>query len=182
MNITDKYVLFWGSIFSNFANTPYTSHDGIKFFCSEQEFMYRKAMLFEDEEIAEKILKSRDPKQVKKLGRLVKNFNNEVWDKVRYDVMYTACRSKFTKNKEANKALLSYPGKTFVEASPFDTIWGIGLGEYDYRATNPSLWLGQNLLGKVLTQLRDELIEREFVITDVSNLDGKRKYPVNSES
>lgn len=78
MNITDKYVLFWGSIFSNFANTPYTSHDGISFSCTEQEFMYRKAMLFEDEEVADKILKSSDPKQIKKLGRLVKNYNDQV--------------------------------------------------------------------------------------------------------
>lgn len=157
MNVTNKYVLFWGSIFSNFANTPYTSHDGIAFFCTEQEFMYRKAMLFEDEETAAKILKSNDPKQVKKLGRLVKNYDDAVWSAVRFDVMYTACRSKFTNNKQAKKELLSYPGKTFVEASPFDTIWGIGVGEYDYRATNPNLWKGQNLLGKVLTQLRDEL-------------------------
>jgi len=157
MNVTNKYVLFWGSIFSNFANTPYISHDGINFFCTEQEFMYRKAMLFEDEEIADKILKSRDPKQIKKLGRRVKNYNDVIWDAVRYDAMYTACRSKFTQNEEAKKALLSYPGKTFVEASPFDTIWGIGLGECDYRANNPAFWKGTNLLGQILTRLRDEI-------------------------
>lgn len=161
MNITDKYVLFWGSIFSNFANTPYTSHDGISFSCTEQEFMYRKAMLFEDEEVADKILKSSDPKQIKKLGRLVKNYNDQVWDAVRYEAMYSACRSKFTKNKEAKKALLSYPGKTFVEASPFDTIWGIGLSECDYRALDPAQWRGKNLLGQILTRLSRRITNEE---------------------
>lgn len=157
MNVTDKYVLFWGSIFSNFANTPYTSHDGIDFFCTEQEFMYRKAMLFEDDEIAKQILESKDPKEVKRLGRQVKNYDDRVWDAVRYDAMYAACRSKFTQNEAAKKALLSYPGKTFVEASPFDKIWGIGLSECDYRATSPALWRGKNLLGQIITRLRDEI-------------------------
>lgn len=122
MNVTDKYVLFWGTIFSNFANTPYTSWDGIKFCCTEQEFMYRKAVLFKDEETTKLILKTKDPKKIKKLGRLVKNYNDAVWSDIRYDVMYIACRSKFTQNQEAKKALLSYPTKTFVEASPYDRI------------------------------------------------------------
>lgn len=156
MNVTDKYVLFWGTVFSNFANTPYTSPDGKRFFCTEQEFMYRKACLFDDYEIAEEILKASTPQSCKALGRKVKNFDNAVWDRVRYDVMYNACKAKFTQNKEAHKQLMSYSGKTFVEASPYDTIWGIGLGEYDHRAYNESTWRGQNLLGKVLTQIRDE--------------------------
>lgn len=160
MTITDKYVLFWGTIFSNFANTPYVSFDGINFCCSEQEFMYRKAKLFEDENIAEQILKSKDPKHIKKLGRKVKNYNDQIWNDIRYDVMYNACRSKFLQNKDAQKELLSYPGKEFVEASPYDTIWGIGIGEYDYRASDSNLWKGQNLLGKILTRIRNEINEQ----------------------
>lgn len=156
MNVTDKYVLFWGTIFSNFAYTPYQSPDGKEFFCTEQEFMYRKAYLFDDYEIAEQILKTHSPKQCKALGRKVKNFNNEVWGKVRYEVMYNACKAKFTQNKDAHEALMCFPGKTFVEASPYDKIWGIGVGEYDDRAYNEETWQGQNLLGKVLTQIRDE--------------------------
>lgn len=160
MNVTDKYVLFWGTVFSNFANTPYTAFDGKRFTCSEQEFMYRKACLFDDYEIAEQILDTSSPSKIKKLGRAVRNFDNAVWDKVRRDVMYNACKAKFTTNKQAYKELMSYPGKTFVEASPYDTIWGIGLGEYDARALDESTWRGQNLLGKVLTQIRDEFEKR----------------------
>lgn len=158
MTVTDKYVLFWGTIFSNFAHTPYISFDGIKFSCTEQEFMYRKAKLFNDEEIANKILKTSDPKVIKFLGRKVKNFDNVIWDNIRYDVMYSACYSKFTQNEKAKKELLSYPNKEFVEASPFDRIWGIGLGEYDYRANDSNQWKGKNLLGKIITQIRDEIM------------------------
>lgn len=161
MNVTDKYVLFWGTVFSNFAITPYKSQDGKEFFCTEQEFMYRKACLFDDYEIAEQIRRASTPKECKVLGRKVKNFDNQVWDKVRYEVMYHACKSKFTQDKDAHKALMSYPGKTFVEASPYDTIWGIGLAEYNPKAFNEETWEGQNLLGKVLTQIRDEFEENE---------------------
>lgn len=156
MNITDDFVLFWGTVFSNFATTPYVSPDGKKFFCTEQEFMYRKACLFDDYEIAERILKASTPKECKALGRKVRNFDNTIWDEVRYDVMYNACKSKFTQDKTAHDALMSYPGKEFVEASPYDRIWGIGLGEYDPKALDKKTWRGRNLLGKVLTQIRDE--------------------------
>ena len=158
MNVTDKYVLFWGTIFSNFAYTPYTSPDGKEFFCAEQEFAYRKACLFNDEKTAEMILGATSPKQCKILGRKVINFDEEVWHKVRYDVMYNACKSKFTQNEFAHKELMSYPGKTFVAADPYDEdgIWGIGLAENNPKAFNEETWEGQNLLGKVLTQIRDE--------------------------
>lgn len=46
-----------------------------------------------------------------------------------------------------------------MEASPYDTIWGIGLSEVDPRRMYPEEWLGTNWLGEVLTKLRDDLME-----------------------
>jgi hypothetical protein len=47
-----------------------------------------------------------------------------------------------------------------VEASPTDRIWGIGLLATSPLAQDPATWRGQNLLGTILTRLRDELDSR----------------------
>jgi ribA/ribD-fused uncharacterized protein len=51
--------------------------------------------------------------------------------------------------------LLENKGKTFVEASPYDKIWGIGY-DVENAIENLNDW-GQNLLGKILTELSNEI-------------------------
>lgn len=48
--------------------------------------------------------------------------------------------------------------KTLVKASPLDTLLGIGLNKEDILAWNEMTWRGKNLLGDILTKLRDKLI------------------------
>ena len=52
--------------------------------------------------------------------------------------------------------LLETNDKIIAEASPNDSIWGIGLSKYDKDATNPKNWKGKNLLGFILMDIRDE--------------------------
>ena len=119
--------------------------------------MTQKACLLEDEEIAKEIMNTSDPKLMKALGRRVRNFDSEVWDKVKYSIVLNGNYYKFTQNKAMMNFLLSTGDKILVEASPLDTIWGIGLGKDNEKAQNISTWRGKNLLGFALMEVREEI-------------------------
>lgn len=133
----------------------------LTFSCAEQYMMHGKAILFDDREIAAEIMAADHPKKQKALGRKVRNFDDKVWKQNREAIVLAGSRLKYTQNPALLEALLATRGTTLVEASPYDRIWGIGLGAKDPRAQNEATWKGQNLLGKILTKLRDELIAEE---------------------
>ncbi|XP_078575275.1 uncharacterized protein LOC144861327 [Branchiostoma floridae x Branchiostoma japonicum] len=132
--------------------------DDVTFNCAEQYMMYQKAVVFEDHEIGQQILECDVPPQIKALGRQVRNYNDDVWNAYCQRVVKEGNRAKFTQNPHLRKALLATQGTTLVEASPRDRKWGIGLSEKNLKAHNRKTWRGQNLLGAILTELRDELI------------------------
>lgn len=167
MRTTDTHVFFWGGEFSNWYDCQF-KYKGLTFYNSEQAFMWEKAMYFEDKEIAEKILNTPDPKENKKLGRKVKNFNPELWMVVSYPIMvavnmakyYQGQKSnetKYFKSRRAKTALLDTGDKILVEASPYDKIWGIGLGSDNDDCLDEAKWQGMNLLGKALMEVRKSL-------------------------
>ena len=119
--------------------------------------MYHKAVLFLDREVALKILEVSNPKEQKKLGRIVKNFHESTWNYYRSAIVYWGNKKKFTQNPSLHAELMSTVGTTLVEASPYDKIWGVGLSSKDVRIKNRNNWQGQNLLGEILTALRTRL-------------------------
>lgn len=166
MKVTDKHVFFWGQYLSNWHEAPFTvEYEGKKyrFHNTEQYFMFVKAKTFGDDEIAKEIIvKGKNPAIAKALGRKVKNYDDKVWNEKRYQVMLEANMEKYTQNEILKNSLLNkkYDGKHFVEASPYDTIWGIGVGEKEAK-DDESNWRGTNLLGKVLDEVRNKLISHQ---------------------
>ena len=162
---SDKYVFFWrtNSPFSNWHASPFTTTihrsngpDLFTFCCAEQWMMYQKAKLFNDNVMAERILGETDPRKIKLMGLDVMGFVQSDWDDNKERLVYAGLKLKFEQNKGCMEALMATGDKTLVEASPYDKIWGIGLGEDDPRVLDEKTWCGQNLLGKALTMLRDE--------------------------
>jgi ribA/ribD-fused uncharacterized protein len=131
---------------------------GNAFGCAEQFMMHGKAVLFGDAASAAKILAADHPREHKALGRKVANFDDVVWKREREAIVRAGSMAKFTQNPELRALLLATGGTTLVEASPFDRIWGIGLAATSPYANDPTKWRGQNLLGKILTSVRDELL------------------------
>lgn len=177
MRVTDTHVYFWGSCFSNFYETDvfvrmpqmkivddYSYFDmndlrRHKFPTSEHVYMAFKAIAFGDTEAFDNLLDVKHPAEAKKIGRKVKGFNQKVWDQIKYDRMYKTVWEKFSQNQTIKTLLLDTEPRTLVEGSPTDKIWGVGLRWDDDLILDEKNWKGQNLLGKVLMDVRDAFSE-----------------------
>ena len=123
--------------------------------------MAEKARLFGDREMLQKIMEAVHPKEMKAYGRAVRGFDEEVWNRACREIVRRGNLAKFSQNPELWEFLKGTRKRILVEASPRDRIWGIGMGRTNPDAQCPLKWKGTNLLGFVLTQVRDELLERE---------------------
>ena len=182
---TDTHVYFYQNTpLSNWwVSEPAIPYDNHTFTSTESLFMYLKAKVFRDDVMAERIANAHYD-DAKKLGRLIQNFSDEVWERERENAMYIAIKAKLAVDEVFRDTLLSeeYKGKTFVEASPTDKVWGIRRSISD--AYQGKEWRGLNLLGKLLTELRDEtlgLIEpKKREITPINPDEIKVKEPVKA--
>ena len=116
--------------------------------------MAGKASLFDDEEMLQEILVAPNPKS---LGRKVRNFDKDVWDSNCIEIVKQGNIAKFKQNLAHHDLLKSTAGTILVEAAPRDRIWGIGMGSANKKAQDPLQWRGRNLLGFVLTEVRDSI-------------------------
>ena len=157
---SEEFTFFYGkqSPFSQFHPASFTI-DGVKYSCAEQYMMHQKALKFGDKKQARLIMKETNPARIKNLGRLVKGFDRTKWNDMSFEIVRRGSRAKFSQNAELKKKLLATAGTTLVEASPFDDRWGIGLCSKHPYAKKRGKWQGQNLLGQILTELRDEMLE-----------------------
>ena len=158
MRHTETHVYFWEGPFSNWDSCHLTDVGSLKFLNSEQAFMWYKANFFKDKEICAHLSSPfMTPKEAKKLGRQIKGYNEKAWDCVRLGFMVYVNYLKFSQNPSHGQILKDTEQKTLVEASPYDKIWGVGLAENNDLILDEKNWLGQNLLGKALMEVRKML-------------------------
>jgi len=161
----EEYLFFWGHTQKEEIDKSCLSQwypacfviDGVEYKTSEQYMMYRKALLFNDEERINLIMETNSPKEAKRLGRLVENFDFNVWIRYAFDIVLSGNNAKFTQNIEMGDFLRSTGDDVIVEASPYDKVWGIGMDQHHPDILDPSKWKGENLLGKVLMKVRDNI-------------------------
>lgn len=124
--------------------------------------MYKKAIMFDDHEIADHIMHEIRPDVIKKLGRQVRGYKESFWAPLRLSILLEGLRLKFTQSEELKQKLLDTGDKYLVEFAANDLIYGAGVSDSDPGRFNTSNWRGQNLLGLALMQVRDELKEGEL--------------------
>lgn len=143
---------------SNFYQTNFVDEHSNMFNCSEQYFMYHKCLTFDkkNKKLLNAILAEESPKQIKSYGRQVKNYSDEVWNDLRFDIMLNGLRLKFNQNPILKQKLIDTKDKMLFEASKYDDIWGIGFEDFE-AITKDKSEFGRNLLGLALMTLRTEL-------------------------
>lgn len=162
------YLYFWGhtpkyddivdkSCLSQWYDSPFVT-GLLNLKTAEHYMMYGKAIVFKDEEAIYEILAAKTPKNAKFLGSKVKNFNGETWDVVKIETVFKGNMLKFTQHTDLAEFLIKTKDKILVEASPYDKIWGVGLGKNDPLIKDVETWKGENLLGFTLMEVRDELL------------------------
>ena len=160
-----KFMFFWGhkkfdtitkSCLSQWFESKFVV-DNIEYKTAEHWMMAKKAMLFDDSQIHKQIISSSKPGKAKELGRFVQNFDQQIWLEHRFDIVVKGNFHKFSQHPTLSEFLINTNNRILVEASPIDTIWGIGLAQDHENAQNPHFWNGQNLLGYALMETRDLL-------------------------
>lgn len=162
-----RYLHFWGhrprpdgrigaSCLSQWWPSPFTV-DGVEYATAEHWMMASKARLFGDAEAEREAVAATGPAQAKKIGRLVRGFDNAVWERERFAIVVEGSVHKFAAHTDLRTFLLGTGDRVLVEASPLDRVWGIGLAADDERAMDPARWRGPNLLGFALMAARERL-------------------------
>ena len=155
-----KFIFFWklhhkNEEFSNWYPREFMI-EGIRYNCVEQYMMAKKAMLFGDVTIYQQIMQTEDPGKCKEFGKLVRGFDPATWDSCKYEIVYNGNYAKFTQHPDLMAKLKATGDAILAEASPQDKIWGIGMSADDPKAKHPDQWNGENLLGKILMEIRDK--------------------------
>ncbi|MBU6532699.1 NADAR family protein [Streptomyces sp. A108] len=162
-----KYLCFWGhrplpdgrigpGCLSQWWPSPFTVA-GVEYATAEHWMMAGKARLFGDTGAERRVLAAGHPAEAKKAGRLVRGFDEAVWERERLGIVVAGSVHKFASDPALRRFLLDTGGRVLVEASPVDRVWGIGLSADDERARDPERWRGPNLLGFALMAARERL-------------------------
>lgn len=146
-------------IISQWYICSFKDNENVIYNSSEQYMMAQKAKLFHDNSTYKKILKERDISKIKKLGKKVNFFDQELWDENKEQIVYYGNLLKFLQNSELKSYLLSTDKKMIIESNPNDIIWACGLNEDNNHILEPFHWRGDNILGEILMIIRDVIIE-----------------------
>ena len=109
--------------------------------------------------VVEEIRSSYSADEAKRIAVRNKHLQREDWHEVKLDIMTDLIRLKVEQNSYVRKKLRETKDYLIVEDSPYDDFWGWGKTRE-----------GENHLGKIWMQVREELIEKDVQGSDISRL------------
>lgn len=114
------------------------------------------------------MFESDNPADHKVIMNMMNRQNTDLWKQQAEQTAYAAVRAKFFQNRHLAQFLVSTYPLAIGEASK-DKMWGIGLPLESKDALDPSKWAKDgNMLGRILTAVRQELVMRSPAKTGTS--------------
>ncbi len=141
---------------SNWYLSPFDL-DGIHFSSVEQYIMYRKCMIFGDEESAKEILSTDDTATQQAIGRKSTGYIDSVWAGMRQMIVLRGLIAKFNQNEDLKQKLLNTGDAYLVECAGSDKVWACGIRLNDEQRFDTASWHGSNILGFALMEVREML-------------------------
>jgi ribA/ribD-fused uncharacterized protein len=136
--------------FSNFSAHPVVV-DGLRWPTTEHYFQAAK-FVGADSDHAAAILAAVSPMTAARMGRSRAHPIRADWDAVKDDVMRRAVRAKVEQHVDVRRTLAETGDAEIVEHTPRDAYWGDGPDG-----------TGRNMLGRILMELRAEVLDPERV-------------------
>lgn len=137
---------------SNFWPCP-VMYDGIIYPSSEHAFVAAKTT---DESLRKIVLVTESPGQAKRIGRQFKLRDN--WEEIKIWIMKEIVTDKFNRNPDLAEKLLATGAKYLEEGNWWnDRFWGVCNG------------FGQNNLGKILMEVREELRHNRQTLPEIGS-------------
>lgn len=95
---------------------------------------------------AEQIKQAASPYIAMKIAQKNKSYRRSDWENIKVATMREITRAKYRQHDDARQILLDTGDRLLVENSPWDYFWGCGADGN-----------GQNIMGKILMEVRQEL-------------------------
>ena len=134
---------------------------------AEHAYQWRKCQIFEREDLALRVLCAKTPREAKET--VAELTDVQIWtNDVKILAMKCVLVAKFQSCELFRTRLLDCKDKIIAEATS-DTFWGVGVAPNIAIFTNPDKFLGCNVLGNLLMNLRDSTKSAKFAQEHTAN-------------
>lgn len=133
------------------------TYNGTRYKSAKHALFGELAKNFKDMAMFGRIQSTEDPEALAYNYSDSKGVTKEAWDSKRAELVQKIVREKFKQNPELGEQLVN-TGDVVIAADVIDdTLFGIGRSMEDPKAMKPRKWTGQNLLGKSIEKMRNEI-------------------------
>ena len=145
-----------GDVLSNFYPCE-IRFEGQSFASTEHAYQFYKAMHCGRSDVAQLILQTKQTRSVKIISKRLKT--SDAWKTHKIPLMKKLIRAKAACEPKYRQKLLQSCDHILAEAVPGDEYWSSGLSKADIVWCEPEAWPGENVMGKLHMELREELRE-----------------------